>query len=258
MIGADLQVLRIIEAGEFAREPGESDEAALVRTKARFTDELTAEIRRHGIDGRICIEQPLPDEAPAEALIRLSKEAYLISMHSRGRRGLARLLHGSVALHVLRESQIPIMLGGPELHPPLSQGERYRLLVTTDLSPASRGILLAIAPLLQVGNFNVTLLHVHEHAPSESDNDAKVREHEASLAEMRGLLPDSVPVEITVRQIARGGGIDTAILESARDLNAQAIAMSTRGHTQRRDLLIGSVALSVLTRSTVPLIVTSS
>jgi nucleotide-binding universal stress UspA family protein len=130
--------------------------------------------------------------------------------------------------------------------------------VTSDLSPASADILRALSPLLNGGGFDVTLLHVHEWAPAGRDHAMEMRAHEAALAELRDLLPESTPVDCLVHEIARGGGVDTAILETARDLNAQAIAMSTHGHSARHELLMGSVALSVLARSVVPLIVTSA
>jgi nucleotide-binding universal stress UspA family protein len=129
------------------------------------------------------------------------------------------------------------------------------LLITTDCSPDSNDVIRALAPLLEGGNFTVTLFHVHEHAPGGQDNEADLKAREATMQQQRVLLPASLPVDVLTRDIPRGGGIDTAILEKARDLDADAIAMSTHGQGARRHAIMGSTAMAMLGRSPVPLIV---
>ena len=58
-----------------------------------------------------------------------------------------------------------------------------------------------------------------------------------------------------VREIPVGGGVDTAIMEVADEARCDAIAMSTHGASARHHVLMGSVAMSVLGRSHLPLIV---
>lgn len=253
--GAELQVLRVLEPTDLVQEPGEADSSAIERTRARITAELENVCQRHSVQATVLVEPTGKQEAPTEALLRLSQDAALLAMHSRGRSGLARLLQGSVALGVLKQTEQVIMLGGPELHDARPGSEGYRLLITSDLSPASEDILRALAPLLNAGSFQVTLVHIHEKLPAGQDNEPEVERKLAALNQQRALLPESTNVEVSVRQIARGGGVDTAILEAAREANAQAIAMSTHGHSAQRSLLMGSVALSVLGRSTRPLLV---
>jgi nucleotide-binding universal stress UspA family protein len=114
---------------------------------------------------------------------------------------------------------------------------------------------MALAPLLESARVKVTLFFVHEHAPGGTDNAAEMQAFEATMQRQRALLPASVDVELATRDIPRGGGVDTAILEKARDLDADAIAMSTHGQGARKHAIMGSTAMSVLGRSSVPVIV---
>jgi nucleotide-binding universal stress UspA family protein len=75
------------------------------------------------------------------------------------------------------------------------------------------------------------------------------------MQRQRALLPASSDVDLATRDIPRGGGVDTAILEKARDLDADAIAMSTHGQGARKHAIMGSTAMATLGRSPVPVIV---
>ena len=55
-----------------------------------------------------------------------------------------------------------------------------------------------------------------------------------------------------------GAGIDTAIIEAAKELGADAIASATHGHSARRHLIAGSTALGVARLAPVPVILVKS
>jgi nucleotide-binding universal stress UspA family protein len=61
-------------------------------------------------------------------------------------------------------------------------------------------------------------------------------------------------VETLVREIPLGAGVDTTIIETAQELGAHAIAMSTHGHSAGRHVVMGSVAMLLLGRSPLPLL----
>jgi nucleotide-binding universal stress UspA family protein len=252
---AAVELLRVIERNDLTLEPGETEAAATERTRGRLESEIVADLRRSGVEGAVRLEVVPEREDPATTLLRLGSNGLVLAMHSRGRGGIARILHGSVALGVLKEVSQPVMLGGPELLAPPAGDETYKLLITTDFSPDADEVLRAISPLLDRGRFHVTLLYVHLHAPQGIDNDAERARHEASLQQKRALLPAGANVDTLLKEIPVGGGIDTAIMEAAHELGAQAIAMSTHGHSARHHVLMGSVALSILGRSRLPLIV---
>jgi nucleotide-binding universal stress UspA family protein len=253
-LGAELQAVRVVEPSEIAPEPGEDRRAAIEHTCARLTEEVAGTLRRAGIDGTASCMVGEDGKSVGDTLLAHAAGASVIAMHSRGRSGIGRLLHGSVALDVLKRVEQPVLLGGPDLLPPPS-GDGYRLLMTSDLSPDSEQCLRAMAPLLEASDVKVTLLYVHLHAPQGIDNDAERAAKEAALAEKRKLLPASTEVDVRVREIPAGAGIDTAIMEVADEAGCHAIAMSTHGASARHHVLMGSVAMSVLGRSHHPVIV---
>lgn len=256
-LGSEVDLVRVIEQQDIDRSGGD-DGAAIERARSRIAAEMETDLKRFGIRAGVRVVVAPPGEDPAGTLLSIGSRSAILALHSRGRGGIARILHGSVALNVLKQVSQPIMLGGPELLAPPAAGETYRLLVTTDLSSDADDALEGIAPLLEHGGFDVTLLYVHLHAPQGVDNEALKAERLEVLGGKRALLPASAAVNVVLREIPIGGGIDTAIMEAAQELGAQAIAMSTHGHSARHHLLMGSVALSILGRSRLPLIVVRS
>jgi nucleotide-binding universal stress UspA family protein len=251
---AELEVVRVVEPSEIAAEPGEDSDAAAERTCARLREEAAEAMRRSGIDGTASCIVGGEEKGVGDTLLEHTAAASVVAMHSRGRSGLGRLLHGSVALDVLKAIDQPVLLGGPELLAPPT-GDGYRLMITTDLSPDSEQCLRALAPLLEATDVEVTLLFVHFHAPQGIDNEAERAKNEAALTAKRALLPASTSVDVRVREIPIGGGVDTAIMEVADEAGCHAIAMSTHGASARHHVLMGSVAMSVLGRSHLPVLV---
>jgi len=249
-MGAGLKVLRIVEASDL--DGGSGDAAA---ARERLEAELQHELRREGLTGDAVIESPGKGEDVTATILRNARDASVLAMNTRGKGVVASLLHGSVALGVLGKAETPVMLTGPEILGPPVAADAYRLLATTDCSEDSSNVLRALAPLLQPGRFKVTLFFVHEHAPAGTDNAAEMQAFEATMQRQRALLPASVDVVLATRDIPRGGGVDTAILEKARDLDADAIAMSTHGQGARKHAIMGSTATAILGRSPVPVIV---
>jgi nucleotide-binding universal stress UspA family protein len=75
--------------------------------------------------GLNCIPLTACSMVPADDIIRVANEqgCDLIFMASHGRRGLSRLLAGSVTQHVLAYSSIPVMVLRPGAHGRLDVGE---------------------------------------------------------------------------------------------------------------------------------------
>jgi nucleotide-binding universal stress UspA family protein len=253
-LGAGLEFVRVVEREEVVQEPGETEAAATERACNRVAIALADDLARFEIAGNARCIVAREGQDTGSALLAEAAGAQIIAMHSRGRGGLSRLLHGSVALAVLKQASQPVLLGGPELLPP-PKTDPYRLLVTTDLSTDSERCLKAIAPLIEGTGIQATLLYVHFHAPAGIDNEAERARHEAELAQKRLLLPASTDVQPVLREIPVGAGVDTAIMEVADQVGAAAIAMSTHGASARHHIVMGSVAMSILGRSRLPLIV---
>jgi len=225
--------------------PGAEPEGALRATLARL-----------GLSGDVRAEAPDPRRKAAQVILDVCHEvnATALAIDSRGHGALRHALHGSVALDILGSADLPLLVSGPDLEPVLAQPEPYRIVIISDGSSASRAILSAVGSLGAAERLQVTLLRVHQHEPGGRDNAAAVRECEDSLAEARQQLPASMAVETRVREIPLGAGVDTAIIEAAQRLGAHAIAMSTHGYSARRHVVMGSVAMTLLGRSPLPLL----
>ena len=101
-----------------------------------------------------------------QAIVRAAREhdATMIAMDTRGHGAMHHAIHGSTALEVLSLTELPVCLTGAELGDAPAT-EPYRILITTDGSPASRDVMRALGPLLTPGRFAVTLLQVHGTRP---------------------------------------------------------------------------------------------
>ena len=208
-------------------------------------------------------ELAFPDDAlilregdPADTLYAL--RAGCVALDSRGHGALRHLLHGSVALDVLKQTDRLLLVSGPNLEPPPARRGAYRIVVMNDGSSAAEAVLRALAALLPAEGVELTLLRVHLRAPETQDDVAALESCRRELEEARALLPASLTVQALVREIPRGGGVDTAVVETALELGAHAIALSTHGQTASRHVIIGSMGTTMLGRSQLPLLLARS
>jgi nucleotide-binding universal stress UspA family protein len=213
-------------------------------------------LERLGIEGEVLAEARQAEEETAAAILRVADRlgAAVLSIDSRGHGALRHALHGSVAMDVLKTASLPMLVSGPNLELPAAEAAPYRIVATSDGSPASEAVLSRLAGLAANGGIAVALLRVHEHEPGGRDNEAALRTCREQLETARRMLPASLSVDVVVRDIPLGAGVDTAIIETAQEVGAHAIAMSTHGHSARRHVVMGSVAMTLLGRSPLPLL----
>ena len=218
--------------------------------------ELRATLSRLGLQGEPRVEVNETKRGTADVILDVARaeQASVLAIDSRGHGALRHVLHGSVALDVLSRADLPLLVSGPNLEPSPPSADTYDIVATSDGSPASGAVLGAIASLGTPEGLSVTLLRVHEDEPGGADNTAIVRQCEEQLEAARKQLPLEMAVETLVQQIPRGAGVDTAIIEAAVQRGANAIAMSTHGHSARQHVVMGSVALLLLGRSPLPLL----
>ncbi len=259
LLGADLHLARILDprsdaAGVVAERLG----PAVAEVRARWEDELRAALAAHRVAGApLVVERRWGEDVP-RAIHRAADElgAALVAIASRGAGPIRHAVFGSVAMGVLGAADLPVMTltGCPPL--PDRDGP-YHVLVTTDGSAASRGVIPALAPLLQPGKVRVTLAEVVIMKALETEAEAKARAL-PGLQALRPLLPAGLEVGFHLPIVPPGAGIDTAILEAAAELAADAVAMATHGHSARYHLIAGSTALGVVRRAPVPVILAKS
>lgn len=183
----------------------------------------------------------------------------VVVLGSQGRHGLPRLVLGSVAEHVVRESPVPVLTVHPSDDVPIlgSVADRVgRILAPTDLSEASqRGVDVAVTLALALGAA-LTLVCVYElpnyayYALEEvaADAEATVRRSlDEIVARVRLRLPDA-------EGIVRTGPPWKGILDVARERRVDMVVLSTHGRRGLEHALVGSVAEKIVRLSPVPVL----
>jgi nucleotide-binding universal stress UspA family protein len=248
---AELAVLQVVNPRTVARRSPDVLQRSLAATKIQ----LERTLMRAGVEGTALAGTLLAGEDVPAAILRVAQEqgAQLIAMSSRGRGLTSRALFGSVATTVLSRSEMPVLTCGPNIdYPPA--GPTYRILFTSDCSPASEQVFARLAPLLESTSVEVSLLYVYMPTLGDRGEQFEVESARNRLQEVARHLPTSTQVSVTVETKSSIGGPAGVILGRAESIGANALALSTHGHSLRRDLLLGSVALEVCRTSPLPVI----
>lgn len=193
----------------------------------------------------------------AEEILRASEEfgCELIVLGTHGRKGIRRLLAGSVAEAVLRRAKCPVLAlrsqNGPRKDKPIQV-----ILHPTDFSEASEAPLQVARLLARDFGSRLVLLYV---MPTQLVVDGMMAVGIDPQAELDSLEvirsridgPDlKHPVEVRLEN----GSAAFQILEVAENIGADLIVMGTHGRSGVGRLLMGSEAETVLRRADCPVL----
>ena len=207
---------------------------------------------------------------PGPALARYVREQGidLVVMATHGRGGVRRAWLGSVADHLIRSLEVPVLLVRPGLEdavPPRPRGA-VQILVPLDGSPLAEAVLGAAAALARLQDAELTLLQVVPPVllpidlaipvPSAYDQELTA----LSRAQAQDYLDDLVG-QLKAKGLAASGvaavgwsAVD-AILDVARPERVGLIALATHGRGGLRRLALGSVADKLVRSAEVPVLV---
>ena len=251
-VGGELVLGHVVDPLlDLGSEVATSVDVAAGNVVERWRRELAVLLEREGIAAEVAVIIKRGHERLPDAVLRLAREskADIIAMATRGTGALRHAVAGSTAMAVISAGALPVLAAGDAVEAPKATGEAYRVLATSDGSAASEPALVALGVVLPPGAVPVTLLRVCECAPGADEAEAACR---AELETARAILPAAMEVAVVLRQQEPGTGVAALILGAAEEFGADAIAMATHGHSARRHLFAGSVALSVLARSPRP------
>jgi len=186
---------------------------------------------------------------PADAILQVALEFNidLIAMGTHVRSGVAKWFMGSVAETVVREAQLPVLLGRSPEHKVLR-----RILVPLDGSEDSLTMIPAVKDVAIRAGAEVVFLHLSEHAlaplPSprpraELGASEDPRERFLSLADR---LEKS---DLEFWQTVGHGDAVEEIVSHAETLEVDLIAMSTQARKESERTIIGRAAIAVMERS---------
>jgi nucleotide-binding universal stress UspA family protein len=214
----------------------------------------------------VVAERVLLHESAATGIVAFAKGngTDLIVLGTHGRRGLARVLLGSVAEGVLRTSTLPVLVVTAQAKRPHAGRAFTRALVAVDDSDPSRRALSMAARFAAGLATRLTLCSVvdsrdllatattygYDATPFEVDMrtaSSKLLADAAATAGVDTVLDDSVVVE---------GEPAEAIQHTAAQRNCDFIILGSHGRRGLQRLFLGSVAEAVIRSSVRPVLVT--
>jgi nucleotide-binding universal stress UspA family protein len=200
--------------------------------------------------------------APAEHLVGLARPRDLLVVGSRGRGAVRGALLGSVALHCVTHARCPVVV----VHrapPPRQDGARPVVVVGVDGSTASRAALAVAAEQASRQDGRVQAVAVAEPPdvwavadglmPVSSGEGLAATRAAATDAIGTVLGPEDAPGRVPVELITVEGSPAHELVERAAA--ADLLVVGSRGRATLPGLLLGSVALRAVVRSTTPVMV---
>jgi nucleotide-binding universal stress UspA family protein len=216
--------------------------------------DLTAVAVAKGVQPETCLQVG----NPADLILKLArKEAVdLIVMGSHGRRGLDRLLTGSVTERVLRKAHCPVLAVQKPVHDLLRREPGHdltirKILLPSDFSEHARQALAYALSLAKEYHAQLTLLHVLE----EIARDKELQSETARLVrEMEAVLPPDARSGCEITSVVRLGKPYWEIIQLATESQTDLIVMGGRGRGALDLAVFGSTTYRVLQLAPCPVL----
>ena len=216
--------------------------------------------RTRGVDGcAMLLEGAVVEELQAYAK---SADVDLIVMSTHGRGGIARVVLGSVAEHMVRTSTVPVLLlpSSANASRAASVSHINRVLLPLDGTNEGEQMLPYALAMAELCDAELVLLHVafsplplvlSAVGPVPIANDYTSTEESSYLERILGSMPPTVRARAAIGSGTRPGD---AILEDAARENVDLIAMATHGRSGWARVAYGSIAEHVLRHADVPVL----
>ncbi len=244
--GATVYVVHVTTPDMYGYAPPESAPALFeqVRRSARQKmADFTANLDFKGVPYRILFGEGEVWDTIEPMLAEYSID--LIVLGTRGRRGVKKLIMGSVAEEIIRLATRPVLSAGPHCAGPSGGGLR-KILYPTDFSASAqkaRDYALSLAK-----QFGSTLVALHVAQGPSSALDRRQREDEILIGRLREFLgADSTEVSLHIHY----GNPAEEILRAASEYASDLIVMGVRGggSMPRLSTAIGSTAHHVVSQA---------
>jgi nucleotide-binding universal stress UspA family protein len=228
----------------------ESGSAVCKTAKQDLQDEF-------GLDGSI--ESYVCQGEPPDVILETAaaRKADLITLGTYGRKGLKRLLMGSVTSQVVLNAACDVLVVKKECT--ACAGSFTSLLVPYDGSVSSKKALSRAADLSKTDKAEVSVLYVIpryeemvDFFKTEAINRSLYREAEKITEEAKKVAADlSLPIKTVVQE----GHAGDRIVESAEKLKSDLIVMGTHGWRGMNKALMGSTAERIIAHANCPVLI---
>ena len=221
---------------------------------ARDLQELKAELqRRHSYTEGKEYHLVMLEGDVAQSILECARdrEVDLIIVGTHGRGGLGKMLMGSVAEHVFRQSPVPVITVGPHLRQP-RKGLARNMLVAADFTPAAERAAQYAAALAREHNAKLTLLHVVEPAELKGIADRAEVLHgiKNKLRAMLGRHGEG----LTPCYRVEVGSLIPTILRTEIEIAADLLVLGVRPWSGLRDRLMWPNAYAIVRAAECPVL----
>lgn len=194
-----------------------------------------------------------------ESILSFAEEqrADLIVMGTHGRQGIDRVTMGSVTEKVLRKARCPVLAVRKPSHDFVSPEDTVdpvnlrKILFCTDFSDYAHRALTYAFSLAMEYNAELTLLHVLEDVPTETDLQSATAEIARKLAKP---IPQDIRNWCTVKPVVRVGKPYQEILQLSLEAQTDLVIMGVRGRNALDLALFGSTTHRVIQLGSCPVL----
>ncbi len=213
------------------------------------------------LDALSISQNQVESDAPPERLVAYAEDQDidLVVMGTHGRRGVQRMLLGSVTEEVVRKAPCPVLTVRTDEEEPPKQTIR-RILVPVDFSEASEIAVQHATEIAQTYGAKIDLLHVVEEVaypsaygvepPLVSSSNVVTRVEKA----LGTIARENIGYE-HVQVSARIGYAPLTILDYVEENDVDLIVLATHGRTGLDRMLLGSVAERVIRQAPTPVFI---
>jgi nucleotide-binding universal stress UspA family protein len=204
-----------------------------------------------GVENRVVVRQG--EMWPELEKVAEEFQADLLVTGTRGRSGVLKVLLGSTAETVFRQSTIPVLTVGPRVPEPAPTDSPGRVLYSTGFAAqslyASR-FAFAIAARHQAP---LAMVHVL-HDTAENSGATRDRLHRESADRLRQLVPANLGLAGAPEVHVRFGSTAETILAMAEQLHPDVIVLGLRRHSQGVKPAVWTTAYTIVSNAPCPVL----
>lgn len=230
------------------------DYAAAARTEMQHLEPMAKHVREAGIHCEIVVRPGLV----ADQILSFAREREIdrivMGTHSPG--PIGKLLVGSVAEAVLRTSQVPVYIVGPDVVDGAYRNFATRtVLCAVSLIETSYAVAAFASELAAEHNARLILQHVIR--PQERAEVLAGRTIGQLEADLRAMVPEEIQKKITVQSIVVPGDPTEELLYQGRAQQADLIVLGAHGASAFAAITRHGVVYKVLAHSHCPVVTLS-
>jgi nucleotide-binding universal stress UspA family protein len=208
-----------------------------------ITNQLIAG-RLEGIENHVVVRQG----DVWEELERMIGEfkADLVVTGTRGRSGVWKMLLGSTAERIFRQSPVPVLTIGPNAPPEAPAEGPRRILYSTGFAPQSLNAGRYALSLAEQNRAYLAMVYVITNVPPDTDRERLRQEGKQRLGE---LIPSGAKLASPPDLFVEFGDAPTCILNVAEQWRPQLVVLGIRRHAKDAKRITWATAYNVVTNA---------